>query len=98
MMAGDEAVVCDLPEMRHVDAADFIGVGTAGMEDAALGQVEGARHFAADDGPAPVVRVRPGHGGDEHLRIGVERVVEDGVSGPNSTRRPKYMTPMRRLM
>ncbi len=41
MMAGDEAVVCDLPEMRHVDAADFIGVGTAGMEDAALGQVEG---------------------------------------------------------
>ena len=82
MMAGDEAVVCDLPEMRHVDAADFIGVGTAGMEDAALGQVEGARHFAADDGPAPVVRVRPGHGGDEHLRIGVERVVEDGVARP----------------
>lgn len=98
MMAGDEAVVCDLPEMRHVDAADFIGVGTAGMEDAALGQVEGARHFAADDGPAPVVRVRPGHGGDEHLRKGWSGSWKTASPGPNSTRRPKYMTPMRRLM
>ena len=50
------------------------------MEDAAFRQIKGARHFTADDGPASVMRVRPGHRGDEHLRIGMERVVEDGVA------------------
>ena len=80
MVTGDEAVVCDLTEMRHIEAADFIGIGTARMEDAAFRQIKGARYFAADYGPALVMRVRPGYRGDEHLRIGMERVVKDSVA------------------
>lgn len=88
MVTGDETVVCDLTEMRHIEAADFIGIGTARMEDTAFRQIKGARHFTADDGPAAVMRVRPGHRGDEHLRIGMERVVEDGVARPQFDEAP----------
>jgi hypothetical protein len=77
-MAGDGSSGIGPDLARGFLPAPASRVGTARVEDAAGGTVERGRRLAGEGEPrSPAGRVSGGDGGEEGLRVGVERPPED---------------------
>src|SRR5258708_22169222 len=77
-MAGDEVTGGDLDELGILAAAARHGKRAARVEAAAGRRVHRARHVACEEKPLALEpRIGNGRGGDERLRIRMERRLEN---------------------
>ena len=83
-MAPGEVARLDLPELGTLFPAFIRCIGAAGAETAALGCVHGAGQFALNGDSLTLTAqfgVSNGNSGDQSLGIGVQRILEDFLTG-----------------
>jgi hypothetical protein len=68
-VTGDEVILLNLNERRHIDRTPSMRVGTASVEPAARRRINGARYFSAEYVTPLMTRVHDRNRGYERLSV-----------------------------